>query len=336
MADEKVTLEIVTKSSASGIGSDGGGSSIGGKGGGAGGVAMLLGKVAAIAKIVTDIFWAFKPVISVISQMMKMIGLFLQPIAEAIILIIRPLMEMLKPVVLIFKTMMAPFMNIVRQASSLMSKQGGSGDFSGMMQTGLFIMQTVLSPMILILANIFGKMIFVEGGKMIKNVIINLVADVMGLLFGAIDKIFGTDLKGLLEESRANLIANSDAVLDSWGTTMDTNLANNLQALQFTAENKLLSMQKSFDENLTYAVVDPVASAVDKLIEQKKRLDSAFKSSSGGSSRPKNVGEYTDYDKSKVFTSPGNIYNNSNQTFRDNKSYYSSAGMPWATNLIIK
>lgn len=333
MANDKLTLEIVTKSSASGTGGDTGGAIGGGTKGKTGGTLGALSKLIAVVGVVVNLLWSFKPVITLLSQLAKMIGLFLQPIAETLLLIIKPIMTMLKPIVMAFRNMMAPFMDIIRQASILMNKQAAAGDTGGMAKTGNFMMRTIMKPFFMIMANIFGKMLFIDGAKMLKNTLIDMISLALEGLFGVIDKLFGTDLVAQLEVSTENLKQSSDKALDSWGERMDTTLSKNLVSMEMNARSKLLDLQESFNNDLGYAVVDPVANAVDKLIEQKKRLDRSFGSSGGGGTvMTKHGGVSTAfpdaYEDVRLF--------NKKPKRRDDISYPDPSPIPWVASILTK
>jgi len=325
MANEKVTLEIVTKSSASGTAQDG--SPLASKGSnGAGGIAVLIGKLAVIGKVVTDLFWAFKPVITIIGQLFKMLGLFLQPVAEVLVYIIKPFIELLRPLALIFKTIMTPFIDLIKRASVLASMQAGAGDLGGLLQTSGFMLEVLFRPIVAVL-----KSAILGGGSLDPMSGDDFVfADSVDRMWDPVtgkrmaDR-YGVDMsKPLISLLDSNIVSLSRAASDLYDKGISNPLISTLNNIYVDVSGKLLIMENSFSLGLQTAVVDPVKNAVDKLIEEKKRLDAYFgKSKSTGT-----------YNKSVIFTDPTNIYNKSNQSVRDISGYYTSNGMPFATSIL--
>jgi len=177
---EKVVLEIVTKTSASGTGGESTGAGVSGKG--SLGVLGMIGKLAIIGKLLTDMLYVFKPVLSMLSQIAKLIGMFLQPIAEVMVILLRPILILLRPILMVFRLMMQPFMKLIRQAGVDMAQAAAEGNTGAVMAFGNFIIGTLIKPLVLILANELGKVLLDGIGLLSKVIVDALITVVTALL----------------------------------------------------------------------------------------------------------------------------------------------------------
>ncbi|NCD00108.1 MAG: hypothetical protein EOL95_10460 [Bacteroidia bacterium] len=306
MAEDRLIVELVDKTSLTGMtGASGDASSIaGGTGKSTGkGVLGVLGKLAAGIAVITNILWAFKPILKLMGQFLKMIGVMLQPLAETITLMLRPILILMRPIVQSFYTMLQPFMDLIRSASQMANQQASSGDIGGLITTSTFMLETILKPFVILLANTFGKLIFIEGAKLIKNLLIEMVTNLLAPTFAVIDALFKTDLVNSLMISKETLIKNSDAALNEWGQKMDESTADVLETMYMTQANKLATLEAGFKSGLQTALVDPVADAVKKINAETDKIKIRSSSSRSSSSS---------IDYSAIFTSPSNYPSTSN------------------------
>ena len=90
-------------------------------------VAGALGPIAIIAQIVQS----FKPLFSLIKQVVRVIVEFLRPVAEMLMLLLKPILEMLRPILMVFREIMAPFRKIAFAFAGQASKARAEGDIAG-------------------------------------------------------------------------------------------------------------------------------------------------------------------------------------------------------------
>lgn len=123
MADEyviRIVPESVSDSSKGG--SSGGSSGLGGLGG-------KLGAILAVAGVALSIL---KPMMPMIKGLGKMIGEFLRPIAEVIMMLLAPILSLMRPILITFKALMAPFKQAAMTGIAAAQKLIGQGMQLGM------------------------------------------------------------------------------------------------------------------------------------------------------------------------------------------------------------
>ena len=313
---EKVTLEILTKSSAGG--SEGSSTSSGSKKGGIlgaiGGIAKMGIGVMALVTIAKDMLYVFKPVLSVISGITKMLGQFLQPIAEVLTIMLMPILQLLRPILEVFKSMMAPFMDLIRRLGVISRQQAAEGDTSGLMQTNALLLQAVFGPLFTVLASIVGNQLFDFAG-LIGGFLIDGLYDVMIILGATIDSIFGTDLVTKLNEQRDNAklaLTSGIAILKD---TLNNGIGIMLEDMHTNLTTKINTLGATLPAQLDLNVVKPFEDLVDK-------LSAAVKRKSSGSSSRRNTGNLA-IDLSDSRQSP---YTGSGDVLTDVRNPFASGG----------
>ena len=206
---EKVVLEIVTSSSASGTGGSGTSSTKSLGGSSSLGILGIIGKLALVGKLLMDMFYVFKPVLNILSQIAKMLGMFLQPIAEVMVILLRPILILLRPILMAFRLMMQPFMKLIQQAGMDMAQAAATGDTKAVGAFGSFIVGTLFKPLFLIMANELGKVLLDAIGflsKVIVDALIYVVTSLLMVITVPLDLIINLIkliVKGVLQLAKA-------------------------------------------------------------------------------------------------------------------------------------
>jgi hypothetical protein len=164
---EKLILEIVTASSASGTGgqtTQNNESSSSSKSSSetktsVGGILTMVTQLAFIGKIGYDMLQIFKPVFSIMTLIGKLLGQFLQPIAQIMVLLLRPILILLRPILNTYKTMMRPFQDIITRAGGDIAILAGRGDTGSAIAVTGVMLGTLIKSSFFILANTFGKLL---------------------------------------------------------------------------------------------------------------------------------------------------------------------------------
>lgn len=192
----------------SGGGSSGGLLAAGGK------LGMIAGAAIGIFTILKDMLWVFKPIMTILKQIARTLGLFLQPIAELLFLLIRPLLDFIRPLAMLFRAMFMPVMGLLREYSAVMSHQMSSGDIAGATQTGFDMIGLALGGFFIALANVVGQVLISLIGNLLEtltNGLIDGIVLILNPLMVVIDKVFRTDLADALLDSAENLKNNVSA-----------------------------------------------------------------------------------------------------------------------------
>jgi len=300
---EKVVLEIVTKTSASGAGTGGGestGAGVSGKG--SLGVLGVIGKLAIMGKLLTDMLYVFKPVLSVLGQIAKMIGQFLQPIAEVMIILLRPILILLRPVLMAFKIMLQPFMKLINRAGADMAQAAAAGNTGAVGALGGFVIGTIFKPLILILSNELGKVLLDAIGflaKLLLGVLVVVVTAFLLPITGALDAVL--DILKIIAKGILNLAKVLISAAPDWliGSKTKSSMLSGIESMlnsQFMNDelyltNKLLASAKNLiadtsavidtgisawkdtmDTNLTYALDNLAITQSEKLVELENKF----------------------------------------------------------------
>jgi hypothetical protein len=191
--------------------------------GGIKGAIKALGIASAIGFIV-NIILSFKPLMSVLGNLGKMIGYLLAPIANAITVLLYPVLLLLKPIVRVVNQLMSPF---IRLALQLM-KEGKTGEstlvlFSGLSVVFIKLISEVVKfvgdSIIYLIGTIIGLVSKEAGDQIINNLIpaFNTLVDDQSAIMSA-KMVLG--LVNLLDNTNINLegfITNSiDAIKASY------------------------------------------------------------------------------------------------------------------------
>ena len=93
-----------------------------------------LGIASAIA-IIADVVMSFKPLVTIVSNILKMLSMIFRPIADAVMILLMPILLMMKPIVKAVNQLMNPF---IKLAMELM-KEGEMGKATAVLLGGLSV-----------------------------------------------------------------------------------------------------------------------------------------------------------------------------------------------------
>jgi len=169
MTDQRIVVEIVpvtrasglqpgrktstasptTRAGEGGVGTGGHGKGIiGGLAAGMSFAPMAVGisvGVTVIMNLLKDMVWSLKPVMSIVSAIGKMLGMFLQPIAEMLLFLLKPILVILRPLVTTFRDLMRPLTALLREASATLGMAVASGDLVAIGQIVLLAITPLLT-----------------------------------------------------------------------------------------------------------------------------------------------------------------------------------------------
>lgn len=310
MTDQTVILKIIPILSADGLGGNLDRGSSGGKGGrttetsnptsksnkGAGGssvfgkfmagvnfapaAAGIAAAVTIIMQIMKDLSWAFKPVMSAISAISKMLGIIFVPVMQAMMFLLVPILQILRPIMAMIRVMMKPFEDVIRRAQRTMGQAAVAEDFTSMalaagiglnaMLSGLtsFLTEAILRSMVATANVVFQSLggFFVDLGAVLP--------DWLGGIFTTI----GNTIKatGNLVTDDANSLI-TEALAEINGYTL-TGMNNALTKIEGTLNKDTLALDTTKIEQIGTDTVSSVMSLIGKVgstfIDEKTGLPS--------------------------------------------------------------
>lgn len=116
-----------------------------------------------------------KPLRNFLVASLKMVASLLQPIVDVVILTLQPVFSLLKPLIGLFRTMMAPFLDISRQFGALSREQAEAGDIGGAMASATKGVMALIGPFVVAVGSVFVQMA--------SSVFITGLAQILGLIF---------------------------------------------------------------------------------------------------------------------------------------------------------
>lgn len=144
-------IEDTVKTALGDVGEGGGGGGVGGRVNiGAGGIGKIAGigalagggAMAAIEMLIKE----FKPLATMVQQIVRMLMQFLRPIAEFIMIILEPIMNLIRPLLTIFNAILAPYRSAAMQLAAQSRVAMAEGDIGkGFALSGLSA-ATILKP----------------------------------------------------------------------------------------------------------------------------------------------------------------------------------------------
>lgn len=209
--------------------------------GGVKGALKGLGIATALA-VIADIVLGFKPLVNVVSKILKMISMLLHPIAQAIMTLLMPVLMMLKPLVRAVNELIRPFI-------ILSTKQFKEGDVGG----GI---ATLIGGISVVIIKLLSEVV-----KFIGTVAISLVAE----LFGFVSE----EAKNALFNK---LLPAFYALVDNMGALMSQSIVIGVASI---SENSLPEATDEFLEQATNAILKyypNISEEVRKRINEAKEL----------------------------------------------------------------
>lgn len=203
-------------------GSDGSAGSMIGAGAG---LAKLIGVTEIMHTLLKDLLSSFKPVLTLLRTIVKLLGEFLRPIAEFAIALLQPFLAFLKPMVMLFRALMAPVMHLLRQFSNVMTSQVASGDYTGAAATGVDMIGLMLGGFFISMANVLGTMLINIIGNLLSTLATGIVTGLYTLIRPILD-IF------LNDSQLAKIDAKVAAINLTIEGLFDTGIASATTALQ--------------------------------------------------------------------------------------------------------
>ncbi len=168
------------------------------KGLGLGGAAVMGGIAGAAAGgvigIISQILSQFKPLMSIVKAISRILIEFLRPIADMVMIMLMPILMILKPILMVFKTLMAPF----RALAMRLGAAAGAAFAAGETAEGALLMTAALDAM-------------AEGIVFAMALILAQVIDMMtgwdltGRVLGHLDEV-KEDINKILELDTKDLI----------------------------------------------------------------------------------------------------------------------------------
>jgi hypothetical protein len=271
---EEVILRI---SPEGGFGADqvspnGGSSQASRSGGMLGGIGKLVGLGSIIAggiqaglSVLSSIFDAFKPVLSVLQAIGKTLSVFLQPIAEMLTYLLQPLLDVLTPMSLMFNALMGPVMNLVREYSNVMSQQVASGDTQGAASTSMNMISLIFQGFFLSLADVVGKIIIDTVGNLLKKTttgIISVIEEVMVGVVSIFSKSKAEEIRQNAADLKLAIGMSFDESIEKTKTTLTDGVSIMMEDLITSHEEKLNkikdNMPSTINNSLDIGVVQPI------------------------------------------------------------------------------
>jgi len=216
MAEEIVAIRIIPEGvgigdagdsspSVPGAGSAGGKQKglIGGMGKMFSGVLKALG-IGSLVGIIISALSANKGLMSVITNIFKMIGYLLKPITDVIMILLMPILFILKPIMILVNQVMGPFLKLAMQVMREGSKKLAEGDLvgAGMAFTAAagIAIQGLSSVVIAVNAELL-KMAVTMLGQLLA-LVVNGVVELGAMIGISITKLFGRNRRRYQRRSR--------------------------------------------------------------------------------------------------------------------------------------
>jgi hypothetical protein len=191
-------------------------------------------------QLMKDLFWAFKPVMSAVSAIAKMLGIIFVPVMQALMFLLIPILQILRPIMAMIRVIMKPFQDVIMRASRLMAQGLQQGDLMGA-STAAF---TGLVAMVYPLMELLSAAILQAASQLITT-ILNTVGGLLQMLGTNIGGVFGDLLynAGTLLKAGASVITNWVAQeIASFSTDFNSGVVDVLNGTLDVVENNLSSM----------------------------------------------------------------------------------------------
>jgi len=226
---------------------------------------IITGGIQTALSVLSSIFDAFRPVLSVLQAIGKTLSVFLQPIAEMLTYLLEPLLNVLTPMSLMFNALMGPVMNLVRQYSNVMNQQIAAGDTKGATTTSMDMISLMFSGFFLSLADVLGKMLINIIGNLLKtttNGIITFVEEIMVGIASIFSKKEADKIRKNADDLKYALGSSIDDSITTTQSTLDTGIAVMMDGLISTHQEKLDkikdNMPSYINTSLDVGVVQPI------------------------------------------------------------------------------
>jgi len=214
---------------------------------GFGGAMKALG-IGSLVGLVLKIVSSFQGLMNMVGSVVKIISLIFKPVADAIMIILMPLIFLLKPVVMALNELMRPFIKLALQVMKQGAKMLGAGETQAGMEAfggAAGIIMAGLTNVIVALAADLLKMVFRVQAEFLRPVleffganVDNMINDVNSLIdtgaviisaalggyAAAIGETFSVDIDQFRQDHRSaisNLFGGSDGIMDKYGVVFE-------------------------------------------------------------------------------------------------------------------
>lgn len=201
------------------------------KGGGAGNLFGGLFKIGGAVGVILQIMQSFKPLISMINNVIRILVEFLRPIADVVMLLLYPILQILKPILQVFREIMAPFRKLAFSLASQAGQARAAGDTETALKLQGLSISTLLQGLNVAVFGIFGEVL-----KTIIDVLSFNIQSLVGFLGGAFSTLapFASEQILLLTDSAQKSIQDgvkiSKDIIDAGVSFMIIGTAKTIEA----------------------------------------------------------------------------------------------------------
>lgn len=211
-----------------------------GEGGGMfAGLGKLLLPLAGITSIV-GIVMQFRPLISIVKNISKILVEFLRPIADMVTILLMPLLLIIKPILIVFRQLMAPF----RKAALQLAAAGGvalrNKDFGKAASLFGLSFITMFKPLIDLVLQFMGK---------IMKTAIDAIGFIMKTIPGIADSSVNaavSSAKGLIDDAMGSIMKLGNQNLEKAAASLGVDIDLSGDFLKKKVESNISEISNSF------------------------------------------------------------------------------------------
>lgn len=221
----------------------------GGKGKTAGGSSMgqiltKLGIAAGGIGIIVSALNHFKPIVSLVGNITKMLLEFLRPIADMITILLVPILQALRPILMMVRVLMQPFRALAYKLLGEGGKAMQSGDMGKATALYALAFQTLMTGIQAMIMKLFISVL-----DMAWTGLAQLLSAVAGAIVGFFANIFGASdeqIKALQERIKGNIMAGMGQVTDAMELAAGMFVETQIAGISKTAKTLGVNVDQNF------------------------------------------------------------------------------------------